>query len=205
MHSQVNELVSSCPASRQTMLYSATISEEVATLANKALRNPRQLRVDALYGVATGLQQEFVRLRPSREHEREAVLFALVTRTFRERAIVFVSSKKQAHRLHVLFGLASLRCAELHGNLTQQQRLSALDAFREARVDFLIATDLAGRGLDIAGVRTVINLELPAEMATYVHRVGRTARAGAEGRACSIVSEGDRAFLKQVPSVGTPC
>ena len=148
--------------------------------------------------MAATLQQEFVRLKPSKEHEREAVLLSLVTRTFRSRAIIFLSSKRHAHRIKILFGLSGLTAAELHGDLTQLQRLEALSDFREGKADFLIATDVAGRGLDIRGVTTVINYELPAELRTYVHRVGRTARAGADGRAVSIVAERDRPFLKQV-------
>ena len=121
-----------------------------------------------------------------------------MSRTFKERAIVFFAAKKSCHRAKILFGLAGLPAAELHGNLTQQQRLQALDDFRDGKTQFLLATDLAGRGLDIAAVQTVINCDLPTEMKTYVHRVGRTARAGRAGRAVSIVAERDRAFLKQV-------
>jgi len=195
---EVEEVVNACPRSRQTMLFSATISSDVAQLAKLSLEKPLQIKVDPSNVTATTLQQEFVRLRPSREHEREAVLLSLATRTFKSRAIVFVGSKKQAHRVKILFGLAGLRAAELHGDLTQLQRLQALDDFRDGVADFLLATDLAGRGLDIRNVQTVINYDLPSELRTYIHRVGRTARAGAEGRAVSIVAERDRAFLKQV-------
>ena len=195
---EVEEVVRACPRSRQTMLFSATITASVATLANLSLNAPLQVKVDPLFNVATKLRQEFVRLRPSKEHEREAVLLSLVTRTFLKRAIIFLSSKKHAHRIKIIFGLLGLRAAELHGNLTQLQRLQALDDFRDGKADFLLATDLAGRGLDIKGVQTVINYELPTEHKTYVHRVGRTARAGSDGRAVSLVTERDRAFLKQV-------
>ena len=98
----------------------------------------------------------------------------------------------------ILFGLNSLRVAELHGNMTQLQRMHALESFTNGSADFLVATDLAGRGLDIPAVESVINYELPANMKTYVHRVGRTARAGRGGCAVSFVGERDRAFLKQV-------
>ena len=203
---EVSEIVKLCPPSRQTMLFSATITSNVAKLAALSLDKPLQIKVDALLNVADNLSQEFVRLRPSKEHEREAVLLSLVTRTFTSRTIVFLASKKHAHRVHVLFGLFGLKAAELHGNLTQVQRLQSLDDFREGKVDFLLATDLAGRGLDIRGVATVINYDLPHELKTYIHRVGRTARAGAEGRAVSIVAERDRAFLKQVrPSIHPLC
>ena len=195
---EVDEIVRLCPSGRQTMLFSATISSSVAKLAKLSLDKPIQVKVDPIFNVADNLQQEFVRLRPAREFEREAVLLSLVTRTFTSRTIVFLASKKHAHRMHILFGLFGLRAAELHGNLTQQQRLQSLDEFREGKVDFLLATDLAGRGLDIRGVSTVINYDLPTELKTYIHRVGRTARAGSEGRAVSIVAERDRAFLKQV-------
>mmetsp|Transcript_24741 Transcript_24741/g.41045 ORF Transcript_24741/g.41045 Transcript_24741/m.41045 type:complete len:748 (-) Transcript_24741:254-2497(-) len=195
---EMEELIKICPTNRQTLLFSATISEQVASLANLSLTKAIQLRVDPMFNVATTLRQEFVRIKHSKEHEREAVLMSLATRTFTNRAIVFVASKRQAHRLRILFGLFHLRAAELHANLTQQQRLQALEQFRVGEVDFLIATDLAGRGLDIPGVITVINCELPADMKTYVHRVGRTARAGSSGRAVSLVGESDRSFLKSV-------
>ena len=195
---EVEEVLKLCPKKRQTMFFSATISESVAALANLSLNKPVQVKVDQLYKTNTRLQQEFVRLKPKHEHEREATLLSLVSRTFTERVIVFFASKKSAHRAKLLFGLAGLQAAELHGNLTQQQRLQALEDFRDGKTNYLLATDLAGRGLDISGVKTVINNDLPTEMKTYVHRVGRTARAGREGRAVSIVAEKDRAFLKQV-------
>lgn len=195
---EVEEVIRMCPRGRQTMFFSATISENVAALANMSLNSPVQVKVDRLYSNSTRLQQEFVRLKPKHEHEREATLLSLVSRTFKERVIVFFASKKNCHRAKILFGLAGLPAAELHGNLTQQQRLQALDDFRDGKTQFLLATDLAGRGLDISSVQTVINNDLPTEMKTYVHRVGRTARAGRAGRAVSIVAERDRAFLKQV-------
>jgi len=91
--------------------------------------------------------------------------------------------------MKIIFGMAGLSAAELHGNLTQLQRLDALEQFRDSKVNFLLATDLASRGLDIVGMQTVINYTMPTTEALYVHRVGRTARAGKKGRAVSLVGE----------------
>ena len=134
--------------------------------------------------------------------ERAAVLLLLCARTFRQRCIIFFAHKRVAHWFKIVFGLVGLRAAELHGNLTQAQRLQALEAFRDGvACDFLLCTDVAARGLDIEGVETVINYELPLEMREYVHRVGRTARAGRVGRAVALVDAGsanDRRLMKAV-------
>lgn len=91
-------------------------------------------------------------------------------RTFRDSCMIFVKTKKQAHHLHILLGLLGLKVAELHGNLTQPQRLEALDKFKAKSVDVLVATDVAARGLDIVGVKTVINFVMPSMLEHYIHR-----------------------------------
>jgi len=144
------------------------------------------------------LVQEFVRVKGARERDRPAMLMALCTRSFKEQVIIFVSRKHVAHRFGIIFGLFGLRAAELHGNLTQAQRLEALQRFRDGEVDYLICTDLASRGLDISGVSTVINYEMPRDLSTYVHRVGRTARAGRGGVAVTLTGEQQRKLTKEV-------
>jgi len=126
------------------------------------------------------------------------MLLALLTRTFTDRVIVFFDTKAAAHRLMIVCGLCGIKCAELHGNLTQVQRLEALEAFREGSVDVLLCTDLAARGLDISGVEAVINFEMPSQVETYVHRIGRTARAGRGGKSCTLIGEGRRYLMKDV-------
>lgn len=98
--------------------------------------------------------------------------------------------------MKILFGLFKLDACELHGNLTQVQRLASLELFKSGKANFLLATDLASRGLDIAGVKTVINFDMPKNYQVYVHRIGRTARAGKEGKAVSLIGEADRPILK---------
>ena len=196
---EVLQIVKSCPVGRQTMLFSATMTSKVETLAKLSLRKPVRVSADPLYDMANKLVQEFVRVRSGREKDREAILLSLCSRSFTGGGVlVFTDLKRTAHRIAILLGLAGMTCVELHGNLTQRQRLEALELFREGKADYLVATDLAGRGLDISGVRAVINMDMPRDMVTYVHRVGRTARAGRSGVAITLVSEGQRQLMKEV-------
>ncbi|KDN52852.1 DEAD-domain-containing protein [Tilletiaria anomala UBC 951] len=210
---ELTEIIRHCPQSvtgasgRQTMLFSATMTDDVDELVRLSLRKPVRLFVDPRRTTAAKLIQEFVRVRGSgatlaakrtqeEEKLRPALLLALCMRTFQHQVIIFVRSKKLAHQLRIIFGLLGLRAAELHGDLTQEQRLQSLQAFKDARADFLLATDLASRGLDIRGVETVINYDMPGQFEQYLHRVGRTARAGRNGRAVTLVGEADRKMLK---------
>ncbi|CAL8095924.1 unnamed protein product [Calicophoron daubneyi] len=214
---QIGEIVKHCGKQRQTLLFSATMTESVKELATLSLKDPVQVFLNQATALAKRLQQEFVRVRPQREQDRPAILTALLVRTFSRRTIVFMQTKKECHRMHILLSLLGLSCAELHGDMSQAQRLDGLRRFTEASapnktgqstsnnsqesrdvVDILLATDLAARGLDIPNVQTVINYNLPQTMKQYVHRVGRTARATNVGRAVSFVGENDRKILKQI-------
>ncbi|KAG1056454.1 hypothetical protein G6F43_001648 [Rhizopus delemar] len=193
---ELGEIVKSCPKSRQTMLFSATMTDNVDQLIRMSLHNPVRLFVDRSNQAASRLIQEFVRIRQAREADRSAVLLALCKKSFKNKVIIFFRSKAAAHQMKILFGLMGLNAAELHGNLTQEQRLEALEQFRDNQVDYLLATDLAARGLDIKGIETVINYNMPTQFAQYLHRVGRTARAGRNGRSVTLVGESDRKMLK---------
>ncbi|TXT15558.1 hypothetical protein VHUM_00061 [Vanrija humicola] len=193
---ELNEIVRQCPRNRQTMLFSATMSDSVDELVKLSLDKPVRVFVDAKRHTAAGLTQEFVRIRD--DDLRSPSLLTLCQRTVRERCIIFFRSKALAHQMRVVFGLFGLKAAELHGNLTQEQRLVALNDFKAGKVDYLLATDLASRGLDIKGVETVINYDMPGQLAQYTHRVGRTARAGRKGRSITLVGEVDRKMLKAV-------
>ncbi|KAI8917650.1 P-loop containing nucleoside triphosphate hydrolase protein [Powellomyces hirtus] len=193
---ELNEIIKHTPKSRQTMLFSATMTDNVDDLIKLSLNRPVRLFVDTSTSIASRLVQEFIRVRSHREDSRPAILGALCTRTYKSHTIVFFRSKAAAHHMKIVFTLLGLKAAELHGNLTQAQRLEALESFRDQKVDFLLATDLASRGLDINGIKTVINYDMPKNYAQYVHRIGRTARGGAGGRAVSLVGEADRNVLK---------
>lgn len=197
---ELTEIIRACPHNRSSLLFSATITEDVNELARLSLNKPVRIKIDDLEASSSTLTQEFLRVRAGSKQDlvaREATLVAVCRRTFQARTIIFFRSKQTAHRMKVVFGLCGMRADELHGDLTQEQRLTALQRFREGQVDYLLATDLASRGLDIKGVETVLNFEMPNSIEIYLHRVGRTARAGKSGRALTLVGEVDRKLVKQ--------
>ncbi|KAF1811672.1 DEAD/DEAH box helicase [Eremomyces bilateralis CBS 781.70] len=193
---ELNEILTEIPKSRQTMLFSATMTQSVDKLIRVGMNRPVRLLVDAKKQTVSGLVQEFVRLRPGKEDKRLAYLLYICSNLYTNRVIIFFRAKKLAHRVRIIFGLCGLKAAELHGSMSQEQRIQAVESFRAGTVSFLLATDLASRGLDIKGVETVVNYEAPQSHEIYLHRVGRTARAGRTGRSCTLAAEPDRKVVK---------
>merc|ERR1712071_130536 len=194
---QLDEISKQCSKERQTMMFSATMTEKVKEL-QRICKNPEKIFINENTDVAGNLRQQFVRVREEKIEIREAMVAALVQRNFSMHSLVFVRTKLHAHRMNILLRLLDLRSAELHGDMKQKDRLNSLREFKNGDVDVLVCTDLASRGLDIPLVENVINLSLPKDYKGYVHRVGRTARAGKSGLAVSLVSENDRTLFEKI-------
>ena len=214
---ELQEIIRHCPGSehRQTMLFSATMTDDVDELARLSLKRPVRLFVDGQQAIAKKLEQEFIRVRDEKggDHEqgaasqsctafidqRLALLLALTDRVIRDKkCIVFLPTKELTHRCFVLFQLSGVKAVELHGGMDQEARLHALTTFKDNAAQYLMATDVAARGLDIPLVDCVMNYSMPANYNQYLHRVGRTARAGQAGLSVTLVGEGDRKLLKAV-------
>lgn len=197
---ELDEILKTIPRSRQTMLFSATMTSSVDKLVRVGMNKPVRLSVDSTHSTVSGLVQEFLRLRPGRDTPelRLATLCTLVTTVpdYQQRTIIFVRQKKDAHRMRVVLGLLGVKAGELHGSMTQDQRIAAVNNFRDGKTTHLLATDVASRGLDIKNVHSVINYEAPQTHDIYLHRVGRTARAGKSGKSCTLASEPDRKVVK---------
>lgn len=197
---ELNEIMTLLPSKRQTLLFSATMNSKIKQLASLSLRKPVRIMIDPPKQAAAKLMQEFVRIR-KRDHLKPAVLYHLIKKidgTGQKRMVVFVSRKEMAHKLRIILGLLGVGVAELHGSLTQEQRLQSVNNFKSLEVPVLICTDLASRGLDIPKIEVVINYDMPKNYEVYLHRVGRTARAGREGRSVSFVGESsqDRSVVR---------
>ena len=199
---EIKEIVRQCPKKRQTLLFSATLTAGVEALASLSMKNPARLSADTLGTTPKRLVEEVLKLKPNQSAQKEAFLMAIVSRSYDKSTIIFSQTKQEAHRLKIIMGLSDIKAGELHGDMTQTQRLAALDEFRMGTVTHLIATDVAARGLDIPSVDAVISFDAPKTLASYLHRVGRTARAGKKGTALTFMEESDRKLVKTIAKRG---
>lgn len=184
-------------ASRQTLLFSATLGKDVLKIVKISLNKPLRIQANPDNRVSEKLRQEVVKIK-NRE-DRMAVLVYLQEKYFKKRTIVFFKMKSECHRAAIILGLKNkMNVSELHGNLTQTERIDALADFKSGKCDILLASDLVARGLDIKNVKYVLNYELPHELTRYIHRVGRTARAGEAGVCLTIVDPYELQKLKGV-------
>ncbi len=176
------------PKQRQTLLFSATFSPEIRRLAQSYLQDPVTVEVARPNATASTVEQHFYSV--AEDDKRSAVRQMLRERALAQ-ALVFVNSKLGAARLARSFERDGLKTAALHGDKSQDERLKSLDAFKRGEVELLVATDVAARGLDIADLPAVFNFDVPFNAEDYVHRIGRTGRAGASGLAVTLVDRDD--------------
>src|SRR5438270_4145360 len=191
----LQRILSYLPKQRQTLLFSATFSPEIKRLAESYLQDPLMVEVARPNATATNVEQRFYSV--SSDDKRAAVLKLLKERSL-DQALVFVNSKLGCARLARSFERDGLRTNALHGDKSQDERLKALAAFKAGEVDVLVATDVAARGLDIADLPGVFNFDVPFNAEDYVHRIGRTGRAGASGLAVTFVSPTDTRLIGDI-------
>ncbi len=191
----IRRIVAMLPKARQTLLFSATMPGEIAALAADLLRDPAQVRVAPVATTAERVDQRVVLVDSAAKRE---VLTQLMQEESVTRAIVFTRTKHGADRVAQHLERAGVAAQAIHGNKSQNQRVRALDGFRRGTTRVLVATDIAARGIDVDGVSHVVNFELPDVPESYVHRIGRTARAGAAGEAISLCDNAERPLLRQI-------
>ncbi len=191
----LQRILSYLPKARQTLLFSATFSPEIRRLAESYLQDPIMVEVARPNATATNVEQRFYSV--ATEDKRRAVLKLLKERGITQ-ALVFVNSKLGCARLARSFERDGLRTNALHGDKSQDERLKALDAFKGGSVDVLVATDVAARGLDIVDLPAVFNFDVPYNAEDYIHRIGRTGRAGASGLAVTLVARDDARLVGDI-------
>jgi ATP-dependent RNA helicase RhlE len=191
----LKKIIKQLPAKRQSLFFSATMPPNIVELSKQLLTNPISVNVTPKKTSLERIEQQvfFVERNGKRE-----LLKKILTKPDVERAIVFSRTKRGANMLAQKLLLSGLKAAAIHGNKSQGARQRALEAFRTKQIDVLVATDVAARGIDIDGVTHVINYDLPAEPESYVHRIGRTGRAGAEGLAISFCTSDERRDLQAI-------
>ena len=191
----LRRIITATPRTRQTLLFSATLPREVTELARNFMRESTHVDVSEGKTVATTVTH---RVHAVDSGGKAAALARVLRQAPSDQALVFCKTKRRSDRVGKQLEGAGIRTAVIHGNKSQNARNRALSDFKAGRVDVLVATDIAARGLDIAQLPLVVNYDLPQVAEDYVHRVGRTGRAGHAGRAVSLVAAEDRGLLKAI-------
>jgi ATP-dependent RNA helicase RhlE len=191
----LQRILSYLPKQRTTLLFSATFSPEIKRLANSYLQDPVVIEVSKPNSTAATVEQHFFMVP---EDDKRHALRQIVRQRGLAQAFVFVNSKLGCARLARALERDGLKAVAMHGDKSQDERLKALDAFKRGEVDLLVATDVAARGLDIKDVPAVFNFDVPFNPEDYIHRIGRTGRAGATGLAVTLVSPSDSRLVADV-------
>ncbi len=191
----IRRIVSHIPTQRQTLFFSATMPPEISKLAGAMLRDPAHVAVTPVATTVEKVDQRVILVDAARKRQ---VLAELLRDPDMSRTLVFTRTKHGADRVVEYLERAGQAAAAIHGNKSQGQRERALAAFKSGHVRVLVATDIAARGIDVDGVSHVVNFDLPNVPESYVHRIGRTARAGRAGVAISLCDQTERAYLRGI-------
>ena len=191
----IKRVIKLLPAKRQNLMFSATYTDDIRALAARILRDPQTIEVAPRNAPADGVEQHVYRVQ--KDHKRH-LLAHLIDDGGWHQVLVFTRTKHGANRLAQQLESSGIRTAAIHGNKSQAARIRALSDFKANKVTALVATEVASRGLDIKELPQVVNYELPNVPEDYVHRIGRTARAGATGRAVSLVSPDETSLLRDI-------
>jgi superfamily II DNA/RNA helicase len=181
----IRRIMRHVPAGRQTIFVSATMSDEIRRLAQGLMRDPIEINVSADRLTVDQVRQDYMTVEA---RDKSGALREFLRQTAPNLAIVFTRTKRGATRVARQLARAKVTCAEIHGGLDQRRRTRVLNDLRAGRLNVLVATDLASRGLDVTGISHIVNYDIPADPAVYVHRIGRTARMGNSGHALTFVT-----------------
>jgi ATP-dependent RNA helicase RhlE len=189
----INKIIAALPRERQSLFFSATMSPEILALARTMVREPVHISITPEQPAVERITQKVMFVE---KKDKDTLLLYLLRHT--TRAIVFCQMKHVANKVAIKLEGAGIRSSAIHGNKSQAARTEALARFRAGKVKVLVATDIAARGIDVDDIALVVNYDLPNEPETYVHRIGRTARAGASGEAISFCASEERAYLRAI-------
>ncbi len=181
----IERILRRCTRERQTLLMSATMPEEVLRLVHRYMRDPLHINLAPDRPTVDKIRQSYFTVDPEKKFE---LLLRVLVRDRPRQCIIFTQTKRGADKLYAKLKAKTKRAAVMHGDLAQPMREKIMQAFRDRRIVFLIATDVVGRGIDVTGISHVINFDLPEDIENYVHRIGRTGRMGADGVAISFVT-----------------
>lgn len=190
----IRRILAKLPKDRQTLFFSATMPREIRSLAEQILIDPVTVQI----GHSAPAKSVSHTLFPVREQDKSDLLIAMLRRTSTGRVLVFTRTKHKASRLAHRLKKERFRATELQGNMTQSQRQCAMESFRSGKVDVLVATDVAARGIDVDGISHVINFDMPESVDAYTHRIGRTGRLDKRGMAFTLAVRGDGLMIRQI-------
>jgi len=191
----VKKVIKLIPAKRQTLFFSATMPKEIKTLASTILTNPKQVVVTPVSSTAETIDQKLYHLLTA---QKKDLLLHLLDESKTGSVLVFTRTKHGADKVVKILIKANVKAAAIHGNKSQNARQNALNNFKNKELRVLVATDIAARGIDIDELALVINYDIPNIPETYVHRIGRTGRAGASGKAISFCDKEEQAYIRDI-------